>query len=146
MAVYFVWNCYIRSFLIILHIKDLGQITEIFIYSKCFCSIMVRFCLRLVCQCTPLSSHKIWKKHFCWSFRVLDLFKRDQSLLVFLYDPFQIHVSVGLNFEHWHFWSMKHRNRPILSFCKWGKTVIQVNACKVYATADGKARWITGSG
>ena len=146
MAVYFVWNCCIRSFLLILHIKDLGQITEIFIYLGCFCSIVVHFYLSLVCQCAPLSSDKIWKKHFCWLFLVSDLVKRDQPLLVFLDDPFQIRVLVELNFEHWHFWSMKHRNRPILSFCTWGKTVIQVTVCKVGGTADGKARWMTGSG
>ena len=140
------WNCCIRSFLLMKHTKHLGLIAEIFIYLKYFCSIVMHFCLTLVCQCTPLSSHKIWKKHFCWSFRVSDLLKRDQSLLVFLDDPFQINVLVRLNFAHWHFWSMKNRNRPILSFCKWGKTVIQVNACKVCATADGKARWMTGSG
>ena len=140
------WNCCIRSFLLIKQTKHLGLTAEIFIYLMCFCSIVVHFCLSLVCQWAPLSSHKIWKKHFCWLFLVSDLFKRDQSLLVFLYDPLQIHVLVRLNFEHWHFWSMKHRNRPILSFCKWGKTVIQVNACKVCATGDGKARWMIGSG
>jgi hypothetical protein len=37
------------------------------------------------------------EKHFCWSFLVSDLVKRDQSLLVFLYDPFQIRVLVELN-------------------------------------------------